>query len=126
MTGKEIIEYTVNQDTIRYRMKLGERWIIVGMPMVKDADPRSVGRFSGQYDRDKKPIWERDILELDIKTEFGSLIKGIGVMVFSDVGSAFVIEIINEAKETAFFEVQNAKVVGNLTDNPELVCPKEI
>lgn len=125
--GEEIIKYEANLAGVLYRIKQNGTWVHYGAPMVRGGDAKTWGRFSGQFDVDKKPIYEGDILECDIiLKEFGSVIKAIGVMVYSDPQCAFIVEIVNESKDYALFEVKNTKVLGNITDNPEIICPPKL
>ena len=123
-TPQEAIAYRANLETVLYRIKANGKWIHFGVPLVRDADASTWGRFSGQFDADNKPIYEGDIVSCDILLqEFGSVIPSKGVMVFSDPQSSFIIEIVNEHKDVSLFKVQNVKVLGNIIDNPEIICP---
>ena len=124
MTGKEILKYRANQDTMRYRVKLNGKWVVIGAPIVKGAEMQTMGRLSGQVDKNKNLIWEGDICSVDIINEFGSVSPGLGVMVFSEERTAFVFELVYDTTEKLDVQVKNVLIIGNIIDNPELLCPK--
>lgn len=127
MTGPEILKYRMHIPGVQFRVKKDGEWLVVGAPMVAGADLATMGRFSGQYSSDKKAIFEGDICECDVIVDMAgirSLIKRLGVMVYSEERCQFLFEMVYDTQEKLEVTVTNVKILGNITDNPELICPK--
>ncbi len=123
MTGPEILKYRMHIPGVQFRVKKDGIWLVVGAPMVNGGDPATMGRFSGQFDKDKQAIFEGDICSCDVITEFGSLVQMLGVMVYSEERNAFLFEMVMDTEEKRECKVTNVKIIGNIIDTPELVCP---
>lgn len=79
--------------------------------------------FTGKGDMHKKPIYEQDIVDVDIPNEFGSLARKRGIMVWQEPPGHYTIHIQEKSGlgEAANMQVLNACVVGNTLEDRELM-----
>lgn len=126
MTYEQIIQYRVRIDGAMFRMKAADgTWRYLAPPVIKDGKTETWSRFAGQYDINKVPLFEGDIVECDVLfKEFGSRIKSFAVVVWAPHSSMFYYEIIGPAPEVAFFDIQYPKKVGDIWTNPEIMKTK--
>lgn len=75
-------------------------------------EEETVGQFTGLYDKDKKPIYEGDIVEYAycINADYEQYSKGI----IKYIGSSFVIFEKDSMVDTNY--VYNLEVIGNIYD----------
>lgn len=79
-------------------------------------DPETVGQFTGLFDRNKKEIYEGDILQLYGEDSGAVEVRFVrGVFAFLWKGS------LDEELPTSAPTHVWAKVIGNIHDNPELL-----
>lgn len=76
--------------------------------------------FSGQIDKNEKPIFEGDICKVSILNEFGSLTPDYGVMRWNPDVRQFLL-MIPSAFGGQILNVQEVELLGNEFENPELV-----
>lgn len=74
--------------------------------------PETVGQFTGLTDKNRKKIFEGDIIEYD---------EEIGKIKYSDYDAAF--DIIFDTWNTNFSvtDERRIEIIGNIHDNPELM-----
>ena len=85
--------------------------------------PETVGQFTGMYDKQGRELYEGDIVTLDEKTEW-EFFGGTGIVSYIDY--QFVYEIPRKRKadgRRVYSELimLTPTIVGNVTDNPELL-----
>lgn len=76
--------------------------------------------YSGQLDKDRKPIFEGDICKCHIANEFGSMTVDYGVMRWNNDVHQFLL-MIPSAFGGQLLKVQTVELLGNEFENPELV-----
>lgn len=77
--------------------------------------------FSGQLAHDNTKIYEGDICEMDVRSEFGSFIKKRAMMQWYPKTNQFIL-MMGSPIGDQFFEVANVKVIGHEFTDPELVA----
>ena len=106
-----------------------EQWYIRSYETDYNVDPKTVGQFTGLYDKNGKKIFEGDIVHAVYQSNYGGLENtdfGIGVVKYSDSyygGAAYEIDIIGESGSRAFSTAleKGVTIIGNVWDNPELL-----
>lgn len=106
----------------------GDKLLDRGVTLTPDGLPYFASRpfplilmwFSGQYDHEKKPLFEGDICKLHVANEFGSLIVDYGVMRWNRQTSSFFLAVPSTAP-TQNLNVQKVELLGNEFENQELV-----
>ena len=74
--------------------------------------PETVGQYIELKDKNRKEIYEGDIIKFKI--------KGYGVIIYC--GATYSIDIGNDITDLEFYHHQNVvEVVGNIYENPELL-----
>lgn len=92
----------------------------------EEIDPETLGEFTGHKDKNKKEIYEGDILYWkDIN------IKVVCVFGFNEIGKSdwgipiksqgFALEHIDKSGYSSFTCIKNYEVIGNIYENPELL-----
>lgn len=99
-------------------------WSVVGDDLVVTIDPKTMGQFTGLIDRNKKEIYEGDI----VGVEYGK-----GKVIFH--AGCFMIEWIDDPEANMeLLAMRNAKfghvredleMLGNIYQNPELLKKEE-
>lgn len=80
---------------------------------VEDIITKTIGQFTGLYDKDGKEIYEGDILDFDGFTAEVRFVRGV----FSFLANGDLDDELCGDCRTDLF----AKVIGNIHDNPELL-----
>ena len=75
-------------------------------------------------DADKKHLWEADICDCGVVTSYG-LVRERGVVVWRADLNQFTININKSYEGSSQFEVVEARGIGNIYENPELMSAKE-
>lgn len=86
-------------------------------------DPDSVGQFTGMYDKQGKELYEGDIVTLDEKKEW-NFYGETGVVSYIDYQFAYEIPSKRKADGRRVYcelIMLTPTVIGNVTDNPELL-----
>jgi hypothetical protein len=76
--------------------------------------------FSGQFDKNRKKIFEGDICRVQVKNEFGSLTVDYGIMKWISQTSQFVLTV-PASLGGRILDVTEVELLGNEFENPELV-----
>lgn len=80
---------------------------------VEDIITKTIGQFTGLYDKDGKEIYEGDILDFNGLTVEVRFVRGVFVfLVNGDLDD----ELCGDCRTDLY-----AKVIGNIHDNPELL-----
>lgn len=84
--------------------------------------PETIGQYTGLHDKNGKDIFEGDIIKLDNENVF----------MWIEYSEKFA-QFVTRCKETYFdneplgdWELKNLEVIGNVTDNPELIGGENI
>lgn len=88
-----------------------------------DVDENTVGQYTGLKDKNRKEIYEGDIIEFSYDVfvgNFDTLIEK-GQIVFTD--GAFYIELLDKDEWFLLYSVNidTIEIIGNIYDNPELL-----
>ncbi len=118
--------YSVNMDNRRRTNKTRDRFLAIGFIMVI---PESVGQFTGLHDKNKKPIYDGDIVEEYFTN--GKLWKKryIGFKSGSFIGTNIPLqkEQVNNSFSIYTNEFRGMEsdwvIIGNVHQNPELMNP---
>ena len=85
-----------------------------------EVSPSTIGQYTGLLDKHGKMIWEGDVIKWDYTCN-----EGKPHQVRYDVGSACFVasrEHNGNIIDTVFYnDGKHAEVIGNITDNPELL-----
>ena len=80
---------------------------------VEDIITKTIGQFTGLYDKDGKEIYEGDILDFNGLTVEVRFVRGVfAFLVNGDLDD----ELCGDCRTDLF-----AKIIGNIHDNPELL-----
>lgn len=79
---------------------------------VEEVDPKTVGQYIGRKDIDKVEVYEDDICD--------GHSDGYGVIKWDIVECAYIY-VFADGNSVGLWETENLKVIGNLTDNPDLL-----
>ena len=88
---------------------------------IHDVLPESVGQFTGEYDQNKKRIWENDIVRTKAYGKTIGLQNVADYDVFAVVFKNGAFRLENGTRQFNLFNVDQLEVIGNLTDTPELL-----
>ena len=69
------------------------------------------------------PIWEADVLDVDIPNDFGSFMRARGFMAWDGIMGKWVVNIPS-GEPRHDFVVAGGKVVGNLFEQPDIINQK--
>ena len=71
--------------------------------------------FTGWIDVQKRPVWEQDVVDVDVILDFDgveSRIGGRGVVVWDNVTAGFYVKLEEKGLVTGEQDVENMRVVG--------------
>lgn len=71
---------------------------------------------------DKKKLFDQDICDFDIPNEYGSAVKGRGVVNWQDGWAITVVQ--PQFNSPQDFGIQNVKLVGNVKEHAQLLMQK--
>lgn len=88
--------------------------------------PETVGQYTGLTDKNGKKIFEGDIgryKQTDGAKMNGKPIICTGKVVYNAKTASFAVDSIDEigAKNYDYFPIKDFEIIGNCTDNPELI-----
>lgn len=94
--------------------------------MIVAVDPSTVGQFTGLYDRNGKEIYEGDVVEIIsyyTSPREKEMSRTRAVIMFDETLAYF----LGKSKSASFTMTcaSNMEVVGNIHDNPELICNEQ-
>lgn len=98
---------------------------LLGCSMIETHEvvTKTVGQFTGLYDRNKKEIYEGDILDCSyINPMSKEIVKRLFVVEFEK--GTFKVKCIGHSPygdTLLYFENEKGVVIGNIHDNPELL-----
>ena len=96
-------------------------WMPRGIDVCTSIDPKSIGQFTGLIDRNKKEIFEGDLIKftslIPVNDKLCKLEAKVGEVVFEEC--AFWLKFKDEAM-LLWVEGIEYEVVGNIYENPEL------
>ena len=100
---------------------LSDWWMPRGIDVCTSIDPESIGQFTGLIDRNKKEIFEGDLIKftslIPVNDKLCKLEAKVGEVVFEEC--AFWLKFKDEAM-LLWVEGIEYEVVGNIYENPEL------
>ena len=75
--------------------------------------------FSGQRDKDGKPVFEGDICKVGVKNEFGSLTEDYAIMRFVEGKNGFMLQMPSNVNGVVV--VEDVSILGNDLSDPHLI-----
>lgn len=75
--------------------------------------------FTGWFDTDKKPVWENDVLDVDVVIDFDgveSLVKGNGTVVWDRVSGGFFVKLEEKGLVKGDMDIENMRIIGTVYD----------
>lgn len=89
-------------------------------PSGQVSDPRYIPlHFTGRFTMEGEPVYENDILAIEIKTEFGSVVEQTGVIVWSPERAQYAITYIASAEGVVYSRI--TKKLGTIFLNQDLL-----
>lgn len=89
-------------------------------PSGQISDPRYIPlHFTGRFTQDKQPVFEHDILEIEIETGFGSAMKEVGVIQWSPLAGQYAITYITASEGVVRSRI--VKKLGTMFLNGDLL-----
>ena len=82
--------------------------------------PESVGQYIGQKDKNSKETYKGDIIRYTIPEDIPKDEREIRIVIWDKDMCAFQARTL-DSKFQCFFHSEQFEIIGNLTDNPELV-----
>lgn len=82
-----------------------------------EVDPETLGECTGVKDKNRKLIFEGDIVNVGIYT--GNLKSENGVITYDNKGAVFFVKY--STCENYFDDEDEIEVIGNIYDNPEML-----
>lgn len=93
-----------------------------GLPhYAKQPFPAVILWYSGQWDKDKKKLYEGDIVRMFIPTEFGSQLEAYAVMRWSGHDYRFILNMGAQV-DGMTFDVLDVEKVGHEFSHPDLLA----
>ena len=95
-----------------------------------EVDPATVGEFSGKRDKNDRRIFEGDIgryRQTDGAKRNGTSILCTGKVIYNTETASYAVESRDEAgcRYFEYFPIKDFEVIGNISDNPELLEVEE-
>ena len=75
--------------------------------------------FSGQKDCENHKLYEGDLVEMDVKTEFGSLVKDKAIMQWNAQTTQFILKKASFTPNQ-YLTVENVRKIGHEFTNPDI------
>lgn len=75
--------------------------------------------FSGQKDNENHKLYEGDLVEMEVNTGFGSLIKEKAIMQWDVKTTQFILKM-PAVVPNQYLKVQNVKKIGHELTNPDI------
>ena len=75
--------------------------------------------YSGQRDSENQKLYEGDLVEMDIKNEFGSFVKDKAIMQWNAPTSQFILKM-GSLVPNQILQVMNVKKIGHEFTNPDI------
>lgn len=112
-----------NRFVIQYKTEYNPE---MGQPdyMVAEVDPETVGRYTGFTDKNRKKIFEVDIVRYSIKILNTVVHEQVLKIIFKK--GSFCMEEMNGVAHPLFHNTESTimEIIGNIHDNPELMGVK--
>ena len=98
--------------------------------MCQKVIPESVGQFTGRHTKDAVKIFEKDIVKYSLTNKVHDIESSWGVVRYNTDHTRYEVVVFKQESHASnimphitHLEHHDWEVVGNMTDNPEIVMP---